>query len=669
LFSEVETRVFFDELAEKIQCLSDNILILERDGGSQQAIQEIFRAAHTIKGSSAVMGFEKIASLTHEMENVFQEMRSGKLSVSKALIDILLQSIDALIALEEEAKGGELQVNIDFLVEKIKLFYTEETTASPAQTLSDKVPQRIEIGDIEEDVIREAAIKGYNAYWVSVGIDPGCQMKSVRAFMVFEELKRLGEIIKCVPSAEDIQEGCFKAGFELIIISGEETGQINKLVSNVAEVSSVVVEPVQVNGIGEKAAKKKGASGAEKVELSDRKVAQTIRIDVQKLDILMNLVGELVIDRTRLDRFAEVFTGRFGSSDLIDNLNEISVHLGQVAGDLQEQVMKARMLPVAYLFNRFPRMVRDLSQKLGKEVDIIIEGQETELDRNLIEVIGDPLIHLIRNAIDHGIEDPEERVKAGKPRTGTIILKASYREGQIIITIQDDGKGMDPRYLRNLAVEKGVLSEEEAGRLSDREALELVFRPGFSTVAAVSDLSGRGVGMDIVRSQIEQINGMVELETTPGQGCTVIIMLPLTLAIIRALMITLRDQIYAVPLTNVLEIIKSAEIKRIKNSEVIIVRGQVLSLIRLTEFFGRPVLPGDDGYVIILGIGDKKLGIMVDNVLGEQEVVIKSLGEYLGRVAGLSGATILGDGRVALIIDVRSLIKEFGLEDSVYAAS
>jgi len=669
LFSEVETRVFFDELEERIQCLSDNILILERDGGSRQAVQEIFRAAHTIKGSSAVMGFEKIASLTHEMENVFQEIRSGKLSVSKALIDLLLQSVDALIALEEEAKGGELQVNVDLLAEKIKSFYTEETTALPASALPDRVLHRVEISDIEEDVIREAAVKGYSAYRVFIGIDPGCQMKSVRAFMVFEELKRLGEIIKCVPSAEDIQEGCFEAGFELIIISGEEAGQINNLVSNVAEVSSVAVEPVQVNDIDGETAKEKEDSGAEKVELSERKAAQTIRIDVEKLDILMNLVGELVIDRTRLDRFAEVFTGRFGSSDLIDNLNEISVHLGQVAGDLQEQVMKARMLPVAYLFNRFPRMVRDLSQKLGKEVDIIIEGQETELDRNLIEVIGDPLIHLIRNAIDHGIEDPEERVKAGKPPSGTIILKASYREGQIIITIQDDGKGMDPGYLRHLAVEKGVLSAEEAGRLSDREALELIFRPGFSTAAAVSDLSGRGVGMDIVRNQIEQINGMVELETTPGRGCTVIIMLPLTLAIIRALMITLRDQIYAVPLTNVLEIIKSAEIKRIKNSEVIIVRGQVLSLIRLAEFFECPVLPDNSGYVIILGMGDKKLGVMVDNVLGEQEVVIKSLGEYLGRVAGLSGATILGDGRVALIIDVRSLVKEFGLEDSVYAAS
>jgi two-component system chemotaxis sensor kinase CheA len=353
-------------------------------------------------------------------------------------------------------------------------------------------------------------------------------------------------------------------------------------------------------------------------------------------------------------------------------MNEIASHLGQVAGDLQEHIMKARMLPVAQVFNRFPRMVRDLAHKLNKEVEFIVEGHETELDRNVIEVIGDPLIHLIRNALDHGIEDPAERVKAGKPQKGLLRLRASYMENYIIITIQDDGKGMDVDKLREKAVEKGILDNEMAHRLSDQEALRLIFMPGFSTVANVSDLSGRGVGMDIVRSHIEQINGTTEITSTPGLGTTFTIKLPLTLAIIRAMMVELNGEQFAFPLSNVMETIciNTGEIKLVKHSEVILVRGNVLPLLRLSHVYQREESDrAEQLFVLVLSVGEKKVGVIVDKLLGEQEIVIKSLGDYLGKVPNLSGATILGDGQVALIVDVRGMIHEYDIEDVQYAAS
>ncbi|MEW5899731.1 MAG: chemotaxis protein CheA, partial [Bacillota bacterium] len=456
----------------------------------------------------------------------------------------------------------------------------------------------------------------------------------------------------------------------------EDAGQIKNLVFSIAEVTDVKIIPVRTftstAAAGSGSREEGAAAGAGRrvcaAEQSKENI-KTVRVDVQKLDTLMNLVGELVIDRTRLDRFVDVFESRYGD-ELAENILEISSHLGQVTNSLQEEIMKARMLPVAYVFNRLPRMVRDLAHKMGKEVDFVIEGRETELDRNVIEVIGDPLIHLLRNSVDHGIEPPEERVQLGKPRAGKLLLKAAYVEGQIEITLADDGRGMDAALMRRKAVEKGLLTPEAAARLTDREALDLIFLPGFSTSADVSDISGRGVGMDIVRNQIEQINGSVDYVSAPGAGTTFTIKLPLTLAIIRALMVGLGEQVYAFPLTNVVETLalKPGEIRRVRHSEVIVVRGHVLPLIRLAHFFNQESSPGERIFVVVLGSADKKVGVVVDRLIGEQEIVIKSLGGYLGQVNGLSGATILGDGSVALIVDARSIVKEGGAEGAVYAA-
>lgn len=685
MFSEIEIGVFFDELDEKIQCLNENILVLEREGGSTEALQEIFRAAHTIKGSSAVMGYTKMASLTHEMENLFDQMRNGLLPVSGPLVDALFKALDTLHSLRDEILGKDIAVDIERVVALLREYQEscadDNAFADAGKGLAGTGDIRSLLGAAEEEVIREAELKGYQAYWVKVNLYSGCQMKTVRAFLVFETLQQLGEVLSSDPSAEDIQEGNFEAGFKVVLLTKEDPDRTKNLLMTISEVALVELSRIVLsNGAGSNELAYKAsviedkASPARVEQGAELKTVQTVRIDVNKLDTLMNLVGELVIDRTRLNRFAEIFESRFGrgSGDLVDTLNEISGHLGQVTGDLQEQIMKARMLPVAQVFNRFPRMVRDLAHKLGKEVDFVVEGHETELDRNVIEVIGDPLIHLIRNAMDHGIEHPEERIKRGKPAAGNLKLKASYMESHIIITVQDDGKGIDPSRLRAAAVEKGLYDRDAAARMTDREALNMIFLPGFSTAREVSDLSGRGVGMDIVRSQIEQINGSVDVESILGVGTTFTVKLPLTLAIIRSLMVGMGEDQFAFPLNSVIETIgvRAEEIKRVKHSEVILVRGKVLPLVRLSEVLGLDESNDKKRLsVVVIGVGDKKVGVVVDELLGELEIVIKSLGDYLGKVPCISGATILGDGQVALIIDVKGLVKQIGVEEAVYAAS
>ena len=695
MFSDEEISVFLDELEEKIQIINDNVLILEKEGGSPEALQEIFRAAHTIKGSSAVMGYNKMASLTHEIENLFDQMRKGFLQVSGPLVDTLFMAMDTIQALQEEILGKTESVDVDEAIAAICKFKEAVPGAAgdaaapapgaPAPAAGAAAPAISgALTAAEEEVIVEAQSEGSQVFWVTVKLDDGCQMLSVRAYMVFETLQQAGDIIKSEPPADDIQEGKFDKSFKLILITTEDADNLRNQLMTISELESVDFKPLVLDKPKEAAADSAQAPGGAPAAKKDTakaadhevKTVQTVRVDVQKLDTLMNLVGELVTDRTRLNRFAQIFEERFGSGsgsgDMVETMNEIASHLGQVAGDLQENIMKAIMLPVAQVFNRFPRMVRDLAQKLSKEVEFIVEGHETELDRNVIELIGDPLIHLIRNSLDHGIELPDDRIKAGKPAKGLLRLKAAYLENHIVITVQDDGKGMDPDMLRNKVVEKGLMDPEMARRMSDQEALNVIFMAGFSTVAKVSDLSGRGVGMDIVRSNIDQINGTTEIVSAPGVGTTFTIKLPLTLAIVRALMVEHSDEQFAFPLTNVVETIslRTEEIKRVKHNEVILVLGRVLPLLRLSTVFQREdTSQSDRMFVVVLGMGEKKVGVIVDKLLGEQEIVSKSLGDYLGKVPCLSGATILGDGQVALIVDVRSMIMELGVEEAAYAAS
>jgi two-component system chemotaxis sensor kinase CheA len=713
MFSDAEIAIFQEELEEKLQIINDNILLLEQQHVTPEVIQEIFRAAHTIKGSSAVMGYDKMTELTHEIESLFDEIRHNRLEISARLVDVLFEAMDTLTELKEEIVGGaEKSVDIGPLLQKIKQIKDNGSSgddstgdpavveelpglelplpAGPASSLLD-----IEIDSVLEDVINEAELRGYHAYCLQVVFEEDCQMKEVRAFLLIETLEQAGEIIRTNPPAEDIQNGYFDNSIALVIISRQDGDQVKNLALSVAEIKDVYIRQIESSHTAKEQALPEQAletGGWEKQALSaglagagtetrpggpgkaEKKTIKTVRVDVEKLDKLMNLVGELVIDRTRLDRFVEIFEHNYGSGDLADDILEISSHLGQVTTDLQHEIMKARMLPVAQVFNRFPRMVRDIAHKLGKEVEFVIEGKETELDRNVIEVIGDPLIHLLRNAIDHGIESPLERQRLGKPVKGLLQLKASYVESHIVITVEDDGRGIDAQKLKDKALRAGIIGREQYERMSDREALDLIFMPGFSTVAEddVSDISGRGVGMDIVRTQIENINGTVEYVTTPGKGTRFSIKLPLTLAIIRALMVEHGGRVYAFPLAYVVETlnIKRTEIKNIRHSEVIVVRGQVYPLRRLGDIFNHDSgAAGDKLYIVIIGSGERKLGVVVDKLIGEQEIVIKSLGDYLGQVEGLAGAAILGDGKVSLIVDARSLLRNAGSEEAVFYAA
>lgn len=386
--------------------------------------------------------------------------------------------------------------------------------------------------------------------------------------------------------------------------------------------------------------------------------AQTIRVSVERLDDLMNLVGELVIDQTRIHQVARTQRRRF-QDDTVGELGHIADHLSRIIGDLQESVMKARMLPIEQLMGRFPRMIRDLSRDLGKELELVMEGQDTELDRTLIEEIADPLIHLIRNAVDHGLERPEIREQAGKPRQGLLRIRAAHEDNQVVICVEDDGAGIDPVKMRSSSVKKGILSQEEADALGDREAIDLIFRPGFSTAQQVSDVSGRGVGMDIVASHIERLNGMIDIESTLGRGTTFKIKLPLTLAIIVGLLVKCGGQTLIIPMSNIAEIVRipASEIRSVRGQPVVLIRNQAIPVMDIRDKFGGSQAAGEQKHIplVIIGSAEKRLALTVDELIGNQEVVIKSLGSYIGKVDGIAGATILGDGNVALILEISAL--------------
>ncbi|MHB1419670.1 MAG: chemotaxis protein CheW [Bacillota bacterium] len=671
--------IFLDEIEEQLQTIDQGLIQLEQEHGNIMVLNNIFRAAHTVKGSSASMGFDKLATLTHDMESVLDKLRNGQLEVNREIIDLLLACLDSLRQLKEEIVSGEdRQVDIVILSQQLKVIASGQIPGSPAArqgTTAENVRGvTLELSEEEEDVILAAHEKGMGAYHLQVQLVSDCAMKSVRAYLVFRNLEGVGEIIKTVPSTETIEAEDFGLNFELVIVTRESLDRIVNLAKSISEIEEVLAENVivttkvdQLGPVGGEPVPEQPPRQEKEQSTPALKVSQTVRVDVQRLESLMNLVGELVIDRTRLARANSGIKSRLGTDQLVENLDEISTHLGRITGELQEEIMKARMLPVEQVFNRFPRMVRDLAQKAGKEIDFIVEGKETELDRTVIEEISDPLIHLIRNSIDHGIELPEERERAGKPRHGTVRLRAYHHENQIVITVQDDGRGMDAGVIRRKAVEKGLITAEMASRLSEQEAINFIFYPGFSTAREISAVSGRGVGMDIVRSHIERINGLIDIRTVVGQGTRFTIKLPLTLAISRSLLVYLDNSVYAFPLVNVVETIslQRENIQTVQGREVVLVRGNVLPLFRLSSLLGFREgngKPLSKYPVVVVGLSEKRMGIIVDNLLGEQEIVIKSLGNYLGQIRGIAGGTILGDGQVAMILDVRGLLAQVGVE-------
>jgi two-component system chemotaxis sensor kinase CheA len=654
--------VFLEEAEEQLQILSEGILLLEKEKDNQELLNKIFRAAHTLKGSSASMGYNRMAILTHEMENLLERFRHGQLAVSKEIIDVLLACVDSLQLLKEEITGNkENEIDIDSLTEKLKnVIGSPPPIPVPSQDLLD-------FNETEQYLMVTAQKQGYQIFEIYVVLMPQCLMKSARVYIIFKNIEELGEIVKTVPATEDLEAENFDNSFRIILVTKEEIDTVRQSMQKISEIEQVTITLVKPeekfdkeNATGDITSQENQSnSGRKSLEY---KIGQTVRVDVQRLDNLLNLVGELVIDRTRLAEVGNNLRTKLAAEELVETLEEVSIHIGRITGELQEEIMKARMFPIEQVFKRFPRMVRDLAQKAGKEINFSVEGQETELDRTVIEEITDPLIHLLRNSIDHGIEKPELRQKIGKAPQGTIKLRAYNQENQIIISVEDDGKGIDLEKVREKAVANGILSSENISRLTNRELINLIFAPGFSTADKISDVSGRGVGMDIVRNHLEKINGIIEVDTQSGIGTRFIIKLPLTLAINRSLLVYVGKQVLAFPLANVVEVISITpeKIQFMQQQKVILVRGEVLPLFSLAELLNThlPRLVTSQLPVVIVGYGEKRFGFIVDALIGEQEIVIKSLGEFIGQIPGLAGATILGDGRVALILDIRGLIDQ-----------
>lgn len=638
--------VFVEESREHLQSLNDCLLRLEQNPGDQGILNEIFRAAHTMKGMAATMGFKAIADLTHNMETALDQLRSGRRSVNAAVIDLLFEALDSLQILVDLAAGGQgKEPDISSLVARLETWAANQPRAATQSRTA--VAGGLELTEYEKATVGEALEQGQSAFVLDVTLAESCVLKTARAFLVYNNLEKVGDIVKAIPDLKDMEDENFDRDLRLLVLTDKGEEALREAVLSVAE-----IEGLEISALARESAP---ADGEVAVTVGTgqqggkARASQTVRVNIERLDELMNLVGELVINRTRL--------AQINTIEQIGELKETLEYLGRVTSDLQSIVMKVRMVPIENVFSRFPRMIRDLARDLDKEVNLIVEGKETELDRTVVDEIGDPLVHLLRNAVDHGLETPAEREAIGKPRAGTVTLSARHEGNHVIIEVRDDGRGIDPARIRAKARELGLLGADE-NWVDDEEILAYVFRPGFSTADSVTGVSGRGVGMDVVKSRIESVGGRVELQSRPGEGTVVTIHLPLTLAIIQALLIGVRDETYAIPMGFIDEIVDvgNDRVKTVQNREVIVLRNTVLPLVELSGRLGLDGGRGEKAYVVVVRVGNKRVGLVVDTLIGQQEIVIKNLGNYLGGISGLSGATILGNGRVALILDAPGLI-------------
>ena len=674
--------MFIDETKEHLQNLNDQVLVLEAEPDNIDTINEIFRAAHSLKGMAGTMGFKRMQRLTHDMENVFSEIRNGKMSVTPDLVDIVFKCLDAIeeyldciinTSDEGENDNDELINMLNACLkaegapEPEKKVQPEEKTEADSADGDKRKFLHIDIADFEKNAIIEAKAKNLNVYGVTVYIDENCILKAARAFLVFKGLENKGEIIKSVPGVQDIEDEKFDFDFSMLIISDKSLEEIKKIITNVSEIKEVVIENYEIpSDANVVSSVQKEEKEPEKEETKKKKTTpaktgkpvanRSVRVDIEKLDVLMNLVSELIIAKNGLVSVSN----QEDSKTSMQSFNEQIEYLERITTNLHESVMKVRMVPIESVVNRFPRMIRDLSKKLGKEMELIMTGEDTELDRTVIDEIGDPLMHMLRNSADHGLEPTIDRLKLGKPQVGTIQLNAYQDGNNVTIEVIDDGAGIDVEKVKASALKKGTITEEQAEMMTEKEAIDLLFRPAFSTSEKITDVSGRGVGLDVVKNKIEGLGGDVEVSTKVGEGTKFTVRLPLTLAIIQALMVEVRQEKYAIPLNSIVTIedVATNDIKYVQQKEVINLRGTVIPLVRLDEVLDCP--PRDEEpenlVVVIVKKGDKQTGLVIDNLLGQQEIVIKPLGKYINIHRMISGATILGDGEVALIIDSNALV-------------
>ncbi len=678
--------IFIDETKEHLQTLNDQVLILEAEPENIDTVNEIFRAAHSLKGMAGTMGFKRMQRLTHDMENVFSEVRNGKISVTPDLVDVVFKCLDAveeyLSCIVSSSDEGDND-NEDVIAALNACLEAEggKTAEEPVQNKasvksevsdSDKDKRKfmnISIADFEKNAIIEAKAKELNVYGVTVYIDENCILKAARAFLVFKGVESVGEIIKSVPIVQDIEDEKFDYDFSMLVVSSKPIDAVKKVIANVSEIKEVVIDHFELPSDAEVVSSVQASKEVDDEKKDEAKKKSTlskgggkpvanrsVRVDIEKLDVLMNLVSELIIAKNGLVSVSNQDDSRAS----MQSFNEQIEYLERVTTNLHESVMKVRMVPIESVVNRFPRMIRDLSKKLGKDMELIMTGEETELDRTVIDEIGDPLMHMLRNSADHGLESTIDRLKIGKTQVGTIRLNAYQDGNNVTIEVEDDGKGIDVEKVKASAIQKGHITEEQAEMMSEKEAVDLLFRPAFSTAEKISDVSGRGVGLDVVKNKIEGLGGDVEVTTKLGEGTKFTIRLPLTLAIIQALMVEVSNEKYAIPLNSIVTIedIAVSDIKYVQQKEVINLRGTVIPLVRLDQMLD--CTPKDEEpenlVVVIVKKGDKQTGLVIDNLLGQQEIVIKPLGKYINIHKVISGATILGDGEVALIIDSNSLV-------------
>lgn len=623
---------FLVEAFELIEQLDQNLVELESNPDDLELLNSIFRVAHTIKGSSSFLNFNILTQLTHHMEDVLNKARHGDLKLTPEVMDVVLESIDLMKTLLHAIRdnGDDTSIGLDIT----------------------DICRRLDVISNGEEVV-EVSTQSAEEATAPVAVDDNADYSKLSDQEVEEEIERLLKMRK--EEDRKRKEGHAK--------ESTAPAPVAPTPSAAPSFAGLGDHDESEEAPAEKSTAKR--SGGESTNAPAKKesastMEQTIRVEVKRLDHLMNLIGELVLGKNRLLKIYDDVEERYEGEKFLEELNQVVSSISLVTTDLQIAVMKTRMLPIAKVFNKFPRMVRDLSRELGKQIELEISGEETELDKSIVEEIGDPLVHIIRNSCDHGIEDAASRRAKGKPEMGLIQLKA-YNEGNhIVIEITDDGKGLDADLLRSKAIEKGMISEREADAMSDKEAFSLIFRPSLSTAKVVTNVSGRGVGMDVVKTNIEKLNGIIDVDSELGRGTVIKLKIPLTLAIIQALLVGAQEEYYAIPLASVLETVRIPldEIYTIEGKNVLRLRDEVLSLVRLSDIFGVKQVyeGGEHTYVVVIGLAESKLGVVVDTLVGQEEIVIKSLGDYLQGIEGIAGATIRGDGRVTLIVDVAALM-------------
>jgi two-component system chemotaxis sensor kinase CheA len=677
--------MFIDESNDHLQSLNENMLQLEGSPEDLGIVQVIFRSAHTLKGMAATMGFEDLASLTHKMENVLDLVRNEKLKMQDFIFDTLFKSLDALETMVQDiTEGGEGKADVSTIVASLQAIESGEWKGGTApaaavnQSSSTVTPSAVELDEFQYSVLDQSIAEGHRVLYIEVLVSEQSQLKGVRAYMVFDLLERSGEIVKSFPTVQDIEQEKFERSFSLYYITTKEAQELEKGIMSISEIESAKViqldqetlqqmtnqaaataevEAAPVPAPVDASPEPNSSSKEEPKKPAATKTAapsRTIRVDIERLDVLMNLFSELLIDRSRLEQLAS----ETGNNDLSDTV----AHLSRVSTDLQNIVLKLRMVPVDTVFNRFPRMIRDLAKTLDKKIDLVITGAETELDRTVIDEIGDPLVHLLRNAVDHGVESIAERVAAGKPEMGTVNLRAFHSGNHVFIEIEDDGKGIYRDNLLRTAVKRGVVTEEQGAKMSDDEVNQLLFAPGFSTADKISDISGRGVGLDVVKSKITSLGGNVTIHSTPGKGTNFSVQLPLTLSIIAAMLVRLGSEKYAVPLSSIVEtaIVQREQVRNIHGNKMITFRESLIPYLSLSEVFGVPDFNDADEQeteIVVIRKGERLAAVAVEEFIGQSEIVLKSMGTYLPAIEGISGATILGDGQVALILDPNAFIK------------